>query len=63
MLFSEPFGKFQKCILIVRPPLRRTYAKMTKTQDQQSIATIRVVAADMVQKAKSGHPGAPMVHS
>jgi transketolase len=28
--------------------------------DQQAINTIRVVAADMVQKAKSGHPGAPM---
>ncbi|PIA14098.1 putative transketolase TktA [Coemansia reversa NRRL 1564] len=28
--------------------------------DQLSIDTIRVVAADMVQAAKSGHPGAPM---
>ncbi len=27
---------------------------------QQTINTIRILAADMVQKAKSGHPGAPM---
>ena len=27
---------------------------------EQTINTIRILAADMVQKAKSGHPGAPM---
>ncbi|KAJ1805390.1 Transketolase, partial [Coemansia sp. RSA 2598] len=32
----------------------------TASIDQQSINTIRVVAADMVQAANSGHPGAPM---
>ncbi|KAJ1844627.1 Transketolase, partial [Coemansia sp. RSA 2703] len=33
---------------------------MSSNIDQLSIDTIRVVAADMVQKANSGHPGAPM---
>ena len=28
--------------------------------ETKSINTIRVLAADMVQKANSGHPGAPM---
>ncbi len=28
--------------------------------EQQSINTIRILAIDMVEKAKSGHPGAPM---
>ncbi|KAJ1881817.1 Transketolase [Coemansia sp. RSA 1722] len=32
----------------------------TANIDQQSINTIRVVSADMVQAANSGHPGAPM---
>ena len=27
---------------------------------EQTVNTIRILAADMVQKAKSGHPGAPM---
>ena len=30
------------------------------TIEQQTINTIRMLAADMVQKANSGHPGAPM---
>ena len=29
--------------------------------DKLSVSTIRVLAADIVQKSKSGHPGAPMV--
>ncbi|KAJ1962374.1 Transketolase [Dipsacomyces acuminosporus] len=33
---------------------------MASNIDQLSIDTIRVVAADMVQAANSGHPGAPM---
>ncbi|KAI8318709.1 transketolase [Martensiomyces pterosporus] len=33
---------------------------MSANTDQLSIDTIRVVAADMVQAANSGHPGAPM---
>lgn len=28
--------------------------------DQRAIDTIRTLSADIVQKAKSGHPGAPM---
>lgn len=28
--------------------------------DQKSITTIRFLSADMVEKAKSGHPGTPM---
>jgi len=28
--------------------------------DRRAINTIRVVASEMVTKAKSGHPGAPM---
>ncbi|CAM9899423.1 unnamed protein product, partial [Discosporangium mesarthrocarpum] len=32
----------------------------TTKQNEKSINTIRVLAADIVQKAKSGHPGAPM---
>jgi transketolase len=32
----------------------------TKTLEQQGINTVRVLAADAVQKANSGHPGAPM---
>lgn len=31
-----------------------------KALDQLSINTLRVLAADIVQKANSGHPGAPM---
>ena len=30
------------------------------SMDKRCIDTIRVLAADTVQKAKSGHPGAPM---
>lgn len=33
---------------------------MTGSTDVLSINTIRCLAADMVQKANSGHPGAPM---
>jgi transketolase len=32
----------------------------TKTLEQQGINTVRILAADAVQKANSGHPGAPM---
>ena len=28
--------------------------------EEKTINTIRVLSADMVQKANSGHPGAPM---
>ncbi len=34
--------------------------KMRTSIDQSCINTIRILAADMVQKANSGHPGAPM---
>ena len=34
--------------------------KMRTSIDQTCINTIRILAADMVQKANSGHPGAPM---
>eukprot|EP00002_Diphylleia_rotans_P025438 TRINITY_DN502_c0_g1_i1.p1 TRINITY_DN502_c0_g1~~TRINITY_DN502_c0_g1_i1.p1 ORF type:complete len:673 (-),score=161.00 TRINITY_DN502_c0_g1_i1:147-2165(-) len=33
---------------------------MSHSVDQHCINTIRVLAADVVEKAKSGHPGAPM---
>ncbi len=33
---------------------------MTQTLAVESINTIRTLAMDAVQKAKSGHPGAPM---
>nr|ACF24557.1 transketolase [Gymnochlora stellata] len=33
---------------------------MTTTYDEKAIATIRTLAADVVQEANSGHPGAPM---
>ncbi|CAN5276160.1 transketolase [soil metagenome] len=32
----------------------------TKTLEQQGINTVRILAADAVQKANSGHPGTPM---
>ncbi|HHE31540.1 MAG TPA: transketolase, partial [Chlorobaculum parvum] len=32
----------------------------TPTIEQQAIATIRLLAVDMVEKAKSGHPGLPL---
>ncbi|EER19418.1 transketolase, putative [Perkinsus marinus ATCC 50983] len=46
-------------------PNAQSAAKVRKTMsgselDQLSINTIRCTAAEMVQKAKSGHPGAPM---
>ncbi len=34
--------------------------KLTKDQEQLMIATIRTLAIDAIQKANSGHPGAPM---
>ena len=34
--------------------------KMTSSIDKTCIDTIRILGADIVQKAKSGHPGAPM---
>ncbi|MDD6212668.1 MAG: transketolase [Clostridiales bacterium] len=33
---------------------------MNKTIDQKSVNAIRVLSADMIQKAKSGHPGLPL---
>lgn len=33
---------------------------MATALEQKSIDTIRVLAADIVRKANSGHPGAPM---
>lgn len=33
---------------------------MVSAQDQKAVNTIRVLAADIVRKANSGHPGAPM---
>lgn len=35
-------------------------ALKTKTLEQQGINTVRILAADAVQKANSGHPGTPM---
>ncbi len=32
----------------------------TETLEQQGINTVRILAADAVQKANSGHPGTPM---
>ena len=32
----------------------------TETLEEQGINTVRVLAADAVQKANSGHPGTPM---
>ncbi len=32
----------------------------TETIEQQGINTVRILAADAVQKANSGHPGTPM---
>lgn len=32
----------------------------TKTLEQQGINTVRILAADAVRKANSGHPGTPM---
>ena len=34
--------------------------KMTSSIDKTCIDTIRILGAEIVQKAKSGHPGAPM---
>ncbi|KAF4749450.1 hypothetical protein FOZ62_014910, partial [Perkinsus olseni] len=42
-----------------QPPNKKTKI-MTAQVEQLAIDTIRVTAAEMVQKAKSGHPGAPM---
>jgi transketolase len=33
---------------------------MVKTTEQHAIDTVRVLAADVVRGANSGHPGAPM---
>jgi len=32
----------------------------TETLEQHGINTVRILAADAVQKANSGHPGTPM---
>lgn len=41
------------------PPQKRQKSSFTEV-DTLAINTIRLLAADMVQSANSGHPGAPM---
>ncbi|EER03118.1 transketolase, putative [Perkinsus marinus ATCC 50983] len=41
-------------------PANKKAKVMPKQIEELAIDTIRITAADMVQKAKSGHPGAPM---
>lgn len=40
--------------------LKKTRAPLTPQEETHCINTIRLLAADMVEKANSGHPGAPM---
>ena len=44
--------------------MKKESPKMTTCKfldiDQQSVNTIRTLAMDAIQKANSGHPGAPM---
>ena len=42
------------------PTMRPTMTTATQTLDQLAIDTIRTLSIDGVQKANSGHPGAPM---
>ncbi|EER19488.1 transketolase, putative [Perkinsus marinus ATCC 50983] len=42
------------------PANKKVKVMSGQVDDQLAIDTIRTIAADMVQKAKSGHPGAPM---
>ena len=41
-------------------PIIPEESKMSKSIDTMSVNAIRVLAADAIQKAKSGHPGLPL---
>ena len=44
----------------ITAPLQKRQKSAFSEIDWKAINTIRVLAADMVQAANSGHPGAPM---
>jgi len=46
--------------LLVCPPYSGRMAAISGNIDELSVNTIRILAAEMVQKANSGHPGMPM---
>jgi hypothetical protein len=52
--------RFSFSLFLHSHSLSFSLCKMVKTTEQHAIDTVRVLAADVVRGANSGHPGAPM---
>jgi hypothetical protein len=60
-LFSEKFARLVTYLTPGRTPLKTSAAtSQFSKEDTICIDTIRTLAADVVFKSNSGHPGAPM---